>query len=301
MHIFFVILFFFFIFANTLSARAEGACCQWIEDNKNVCTTYSSVEEGEPYCKELSGKLFPGRYCNTVTYLCEYPQGKLYLQVPFPGSKAIEETAKNNTQGLLAKYIVAIFQFLVWAAISLAIFMIMVAGFIWLISAGNQGMIGKAKGYITNALYGLIIALTSYIILQTINPKLVELKMPAINAVEKVTAPGDQCCYETTSKEVKDKIKLFKGQTCQDAFGALGGTWEKCTACVCEIDYRPQGGAMHSLHCDNNVSETDCNSLTSSRDMRKCTYYPGTSCELLKAQGKIQDYTPLGTLMFKAK
>lgn len=51
---------------------------------------------------------------------------------------------------------------------------IMSGGAQWLLSAGNPSKIGEAKSRITNAIFGLIILMSSYVILTTINPDLVK-------------------------------------------------------------------------------------------------------------------------------
>ncbi|NUM25565.1 MAG: hypothetical protein HUU49_02965 [Candidatus Buchananbacteria bacterium] len=75
----------------------------------------------------------------------------------------------------IGKYITAIYNYGVAVAGVLAVIMIMVGGFLWLVSAGNPNQISTAKDFITSALTGLLLALFSFIILQTVNPKLVEL------------------------------------------------------------------------------------------------------------------------------
>lgn len=298
-YLFIVFLSILFIFIFPKNAQAE--CCS-LPPFEGQTEPRCTAAMDKTACETYGGQYFINLICNEMTNRCVCPDKTLCLQVPFPGAKNIEKTAVNNTEGLLGKYIFAMYQFLIWIAISLAIFMIMLAGFIWLMSAGNQGLIGKAKGYITNALYGLIIVLASYLILISINPRLIENKMPTVPKPPIVaTAVGNQCCYNEATNKYKPNIKLLDGQTCQDAFSLLGGTWERCggTACVCSIDYRPQGGALHSLHCDNGVSEIDCNKLTTKSPPSTCTFYNDTACEVLSAQGKIGDYTPYGVLRFR--
>jgi len=58
--------------------------------------------------------------------------------------------------------------------VGVAIFvMILYAGFLWMTSAANPGNIAVAKRYMTNAIIGAVLLLSSYIILYTINPDLV--------------------------------------------------------------------------------------------------------------------------------
>jgi len=58
--------------------------------------------------------------------------------------------------------------------VGIAVFiMIMWGGFLWMTSAANPGNIATAKGYMKNAIIGAVLLLSSYVILNTINPELV--------------------------------------------------------------------------------------------------------------------------------
>ncbi len=73
-------------------------------------------------------------------------------------------------------YLMAIYKFGLWAIGISAVFMIMIGGYMYLTSAGNNAQTGKAKGIITDAIAGVILALVSYLLLYTINPELVQFK-----------------------------------------------------------------------------------------------------------------------------
>lgn len=60
----------------------------------------------------------------------------------------------------------------------LASIMVVIAGFQWATSGGNADTISKAKHRIGGSIIGLFIAYTSYAILSTINPELVNLRLP---------------------------------------------------------------------------------------------------------------------------
>jgi len=102
-----------------------------------------------------------------------------YLQVNIPGLTLNLSTASCPTDGTqcnigwIGQYISAIYQYGVGLAAVLAVVMIMAGGFIWLMSGGSPDKVGVGKDFITAALTGLILALFSFLILQTINPKLV--------------------------------------------------------------------------------------------------------------------------------
>lgn len=48
------------------------------------------------------------------------------------------------------------------------------SGFLWLTAAGNTSKIGEAKTHMTNAVFGAVLLLSSYLILYTINPDFVK-------------------------------------------------------------------------------------------------------------------------------
>lgn len=80
----------------------------------------------------------------------------------------------------LAEYIQIFYRFTVAAVAIIAATMIMYAGISWLTAAGSSQKIGEAKERITAAISGLVLAMLSYAILNTINPQLVSLQTPTI-------------------------------------------------------------------------------------------------------------------------
>jgi hypothetical protein len=80
---------------------------------------------------------------------------------PIPGS---EDAAK------LPEYITAIYKFALWAVGIAAMFMITIGGAMYLTSAGNTSALGNAKGVITDAIIGLVLALVAWFLLNLINP-----------------------------------------------------------------------------------------------------------------------------------
>lgn len=94
-----------------------------------------------------------------------------------------------------------VYKFGVTAVIILAVIVMMWGGLVWLTSGGNVSRVGDAKAWITGSVLGLFLALTSFIILNTINPQLTVLNItqPGIAGkdVGKCAAnsqkPGIQC------------------------------------------------------------------------------------------------------------
>jgi hypothetical protein len=91
----------------------------------------------------------------------------------------------------LPEYIAKIYNYAIGLAVSLAIFMLMVGGFFWITAAGDRGKIEKAKGMMGDAVIGLILTVSAYLILNTINPAILSLKMPKIEKITGVPWEGE--------------------------------------------------------------------------------------------------------------
>ena len=111
-----------------------------------------------------------------------------YPSLPFLGVDSPQVFLKEIQEGeqafpLYVKYFY--YLFLMIAGL-LALGVIIYGGFLYLISAGAPVKMVAAKEQITGGVLGLVILLSSYLILATINPQLVILRLPGL---EKVTLP----------------------------------------------------------------------------------------------------------------
>ena len=127
---------------------------------------------------------------------------KIKFNIPIPG---LEQFSQGDgvvvTSETLPTYIGGLYKFLVGIAGILAVMVIAYGGIVWLFSGGSSEKISHAKELITGAIVGLLLALGSYLLLYTINPKLVNFTtfpVPEINVVEYV--PEDAVC--PSDKEV---------------------------------------------------------------------------------------------------
>jgi len=84
-------------------------------------------------------------------------------------------TAKVNGR-TAGDYIRALYVYFIGTVGVFAVAMIMYAGFLWITAAGNSTRVTQAKEQMNGAVIGLILALTSFLLLQMINPDLVKLK-----------------------------------------------------------------------------------------------------------------------------
>jgi hypothetical protein len=80
-------------------------------------------------------------------------------------------------------YVAVLYRFGIGAVGIAALIMLAIGGFMYITSAGNNASMEKAKGVITDAIVGLLLAVSAYIILYTINPDLVKLKRPTVEQV----------------------------------------------------------------------------------------------------------------------
>lgn len=105
---------------------------------------------------------------------------ELNLTYPkFPGGPDINDPSQQG----LAEIILWFYFFFVGISGFVAFIMLVWGGFQYLISAGNPSQIGDARDRIFKALLGLLFVLTSFIIIQFINPELTTVGSQNLNIV----------------------------------------------------------------------------------------------------------------------
>lgn len=87
----------------------------------------------------------------------------------------------EGTSSDLPTYLKNLYLLALWIVGICALFMLVIGGFLYLSSAGNTALIGSAKKTITGALIGLVIALITWLILNTINPSLTTVNLNSIS------------------------------------------------------------------------------------------------------------------------
>lgn len=100
------------------------------------------------------------------------------------------EEVDVTSEDSFANYIQTGITIMIGFAVMAAIVLIIAAGFQYMTST-SQGATTQAKQTMSNAILGLVLALMAVVILQTINPNLVEL-----NAVDTVTTSGSSFDFE---------------------------------------------------------------------------------------------------------
>ncbi len=95
------------------------------------------------------------------------------------------------TSDLLSNYIIAIYNYGLAIAGILATIVLMGGGVLWLVSGGDSGKINQAKELITGSVTGMLILVAAWMILNTVNPNLVNLKAIETTALTKIVLDSD--------------------------------------------------------------------------------------------------------------
>ncbi|MEK7615122.1 MAG: hypothetical protein AAB431_01915 [Patescibacteria group bacterium] len=127
------------------------------------------------------------------------------LEVPIPGVTftAPLKSAKLLSVSFLSQYISGLYKYLLSIAGVIAIVMVMIGGFQYVLGAGAKGQGEKGKERIKNGVIGLILLLSVYLILYTVNPQLTVFKPLTLEVIkEKDLDTGDSS--EFGKKLLKD-------------------------------------------------------------------------------------------------
>lgn len=85
----------------------------------------------------------------------------------------------------IAEYIRVLFIGFVWSVGAIATVMVMYGGIKWVAAAGNPGRINDARDIINNAIIGIVIALSSVVLLNIINPNLTSFTGLNVKGIQK--------------------------------------------------------------------------------------------------------------------
>jgi hypothetical protein len=156
------------------SCAAQTDCAGKILDvaiYSNIGSNQSNITEEEDYIPEfITPKLavnVPG--VNFSALKVQGYAGQKYIDVPY-----------------LAQYVQGIYSYVMALVVILSIAVIIWGGIKWISAAGNAEMVSSAKKNITNAIIGIFFAFGSFLILSTINPDLVNLKVLRIAVIQRL-------------------------------------------------------------------------------------------------------------------
>lgn len=108
-----------------------------------------------------------------------------FAEAAYPSLPGIEAPGEDTSFPELITYF---FGLLLWVSTILVAASLIYGGILYLVSGGNQALISKAKSRATYSAWGLLILLTSFLLLNTINPQIVETPWdePSATSVEPV-------------------------------------------------------------------------------------------------------------------
>ena len=188
-------------------------------------------------------------------------------QIPIPGFSVDRVMGDGST---LANYIIAIYQYGATVAGLVAMFMIVLAGWKWLMAAGNPEKIATAKDTIQGAILGLILLFGSYLLLAQISSRLVNfanlevIPVPSVNIDFVVLGKCKQLAQETACGPNGAFSLVKEGYTCPGgvycatgSFCSIGESKQVCT--VEYMIYLQEQGLPIDCSCVrvSDVYETD--------------------------------------------
>lgn len=164
------------VFPLLTNAQIDQKC--WV---KQDCITQRKVLAGDTLTeKDLNGGFIQDsqteKACGGLKWekndvgFC-LPAGQTETKISFGGETKFSD---------IGVFIKSMYRYIIFVAGILAAAMLVVAGFQWVASGGNSDAISSAKNRIAGALSGLVLLLVSYVVLNTVNPYLVNFRLPQI-------------------------------------------------------------------------------------------------------------------------
>jgi len=191
---------------------------------------------------------------------------------------------------LLARYIKVIYDYGIFMATILGGLVLMAGGLIWLSSGGNESKITQAKTLILSSLTGIIIVFGSWVLLNTINPDLLKMKViPAKSLVAKNLNSALLTC-EWRCQGVADKCEGGGGN---DNIAA-SSPWYTATLETCQqkVGNMPtakcRAGEIYNCCCKKTIVATDIPDqagLIACENQDKTPKNTGSPCKLGNTPG----------------
>lgn len=140
--------------------------------------------------------------------LCKAGTTKLYQIIDSNGDK----------KGDILDFLALIYKFLVGIAGIAAVIAMMVGGYLWLFSGGNASRVGEAKSIIGSAVLGLFLTIGSFMILNLINPDLVNWRFNPSKIEKPASTSISQATHICSGPERADAINSLTNQKDKGSF-----------------------------------------------------------------------------------
>ena len=184
--LFVIILFSIFFSDSAMAQQVQGGnsqlpalnpFCWKRKDCREVRANYIT---GNPTQEELDNGFVTGDSVAPCLGGGPLPEEEWGKCLPAGQSKTEISFGGKSSFANIGQFILLMYNYLVGIASIVAVIMIILAGVQWVTSGGNSETISSAKHRIGGAVIGLFIAYLSYFILNTINPALVNLRLPQV-------------------------------------------------------------------------------------------------------------------------
>ncbi|MBI5076805.1 TMEM14 family protein [Candidatus Falkowbacteria bacterium] len=156
-------------------------------DTKGIQSPFSVGQIAAQKAKEAAG----GDDSKQMPYPLQPPK----INVPFdtlqPFSTAMVTPGEAVSIPWMAQYIIAVYRYAIIIGSILAVIVIMIGGILYLTAGGIPNNVKKAGSLIFGAIIGLVLLLSSHLILNTINPNLTQLSTLSIGTIKGVEFPDE--------------------------------------------------------------------------------------------------------------
>lgn len=115
----------------------------------------------------------------------------------------------HYVESSLPSFIKKVYNFSMGLIAIIAVIVIMIAGLQWVTAAGDPGKISGAKGKIKSAIIGVVLILSSYVILNLINPDLVVLQLNKPSEIDTVENVQSNWCDNIPKEIIRGKETIF--------------------------------------------------------------------------------------------
>lgn len=181
---------------------------------------------------------------------CNFTSGSGLLNLD--GSGIFRVVEQETCAGLLADYMVAMINFFFRLAIVLAVLMVAIGGFQWLMAVGNSSKISNAKDTIQQAIIGLILALTATLLFSQIDTTFTEFDRGQFRVrVDPSQIRSVEGCFQYTPQKYMAEDNLPLEQARAKAI-------EQCTVNGCKWE----GSACMPRAVNTEGSFQGCNAQT---------------------------------------
>ena len=241
----------------------------------------------------------------------------LFAATDIPQYQQLENIPGAEGNKTFPEYVASIYNLGLWVIGISAMFMLTVGGFMYLTSAGNTSSANTAKGVIKDALIGLVLGLSAWLIVNTINPDLTTLNVSGVTEGTSVTpTPGGETPPTPVPSDTLQKAaeilsksgKLAGNGSCRDGSGKSVSpisninevkNGQSMTKCFHGCD---KGGACTGkvnpsnsmLNINNSISNTyKITSIAGGSHAGNSAHYSGVAMDIVPSSGNKSQWVAL--------